>query len=124
MNRLSVSSDKAPTLTLLVCVILVASSTAVFPYITGYGTQLFQGVALGAWGLLAAVTTDTFADRNHLYLWPLASILNVIAFSIVALPAYFILRRRSPAFSSLLLLAWLVFYVSCLFVLFPATDGP
>jgi hypothetical protein len=120
----SVSSSSAPTRTLFVCLVLVALSTVVFPYITGYGMQLFQAVVLWAWVLVAAATSGTFADQHHFIVWPLAGVLNVVAFSVVALPLYFVLRRRIPIATSLMLAAWLLFYVSFLFVLFPATDGP
>lgn len=114
----------APTRTLVVCLVLVALSTLAFPYVSGYGMQLFQVVALGAWALVAAVTSGMFADQHHLVVWPLAAVLNTVLFSLVALPLYFLLRRRAPMLVSVALLAWFVFYVACLFVLFPATDGP
>jgi hypothetical protein len=120
----SVPSSSAPTRTLFVCLVLVALSTVAFPYITGYGMQLFQAVALSAWALVAIATSETFADQHHFIVWPLAGVLNIVMFSVVALPLYFVLRRRIPIATSLVLAAWLLFYVGCLFVLFPATDGP
>ena len=122
-NSLAIST-KTPTRFLLSGLALVALSTAALPYITGYGMQLMQIVVLGAWALLAAVTSSTFADQNHSFLWPIAAVLNVALFSILALPVYLIFRRRAQLFASLFLMAWLVFYLACLFVLFPATDGP
>ena len=120
----SIPSSSAPTRTLLTCLILVALSTVAFPYVTGYGMQLFQAVVLGAWALVAVATSGTFADQHHFIMWPLAGVLNVVVFSLVALPFYFVFRRRIPIATSLVLAAWLLFYVGCLFVLFPATDGP
>ena len=118
------SENTASTRTLIGCLVVVALSAAAFPYVTGYGMQLFQVVVLGAWALVAAATSGAFADQHHFVVWPLATVLNVILFSLLSLPAYFILRRRAPKFLSLFLISWLIFYVCCLFVLFPATDGP
>jgi len=94
------------------------------PYLTGYGTVLSQIVGLGAWGLLASVTSGMFADQNHQILWPIVATLNVFLFSLLAGPVYFVFRRRAPSFTLWFLALWLVFYLCCLFVLFPATDGP
>jgi len=124
MSNRFANSIKSPTGALLVSLIVVALSSVALPFVTGYGTQLCQIVVLGGWALVAAATSHTFADQNHFVLWPIVTILNLVLFSLIAAPSYFILRRRAPAFSSLFLLAWLVFYLCCLFVLFPATDGP
>jgi hypothetical protein len=117
-------STKAPTRMLLVCLLVVALSSIVFPHIHSYGTLLFQVVVLGGWALVAATTSHIFADQTHWVVWSVVAALNVALFSLPALPVYFIFRRRASTFASLFLLAWLVFYVCCLFVLFPATDGP
>ena len=74
--------------------------------------------------LLASLTSGMFADQNHYILYPLAAVLNIVVFSIAALPIYFALRRRAPRVCVTLLLVWLVFYLCSLFFLFPATDGP
>jgi len=124
MDNSRASSIKVPTGTLFVCLVAVALSTVALPYVTGYGMQLFEVVVLGAWGLVAAVTSGAYADQHHFVVWPVAAVLNVVLFSFLALPLYFIFRRRAPVFSSTVLLAWLIFYVCCLFVLFPGTDGP
>lgn len=113
-----------PRRTLLACVATVAVSAAALPYVTGYATQLYQLVVLGAWGLLAAATSGSFADHNHALLWPIAGLVNVFVFSLVAVPTYFALRNRAPRVGIVFLLGWLAFYLCCLFFLFPATDGP
>jgi len=120
----SISSKSAPSHALLGSLILVAATTLFFPSVEGYGTRLFQVVDLGAWALVAAVTSGAFADRHHFIIWPLAGVLNVLFFSFVAVPMYLLLHRRAPVLIQLILAVWLLFYVAGLFVIFPATDGP
>lgn len=124
MSSNAAGSVKSPTRTLLFCLVVVALSSVALPYIRGYGTQLFQVVVLGAWSLLAAVTSAEYADRSYHVSWPIAAALNVALFSLPTLPFYFIFRRRWPRLLALSLLVWLLFYLACLFVLFRATDGP
>lgn len=88
------------------------------------GTYLFQAVVLNAWGLVASATSGTFADQNHWLLWPVAALLNVFVFSLVAVPGYFMLRQRAPRLCAGLLVLWLLLHLMLLFVLFPASDGP
>src|SRR5947208_3374105 len=94
-----------PTKILLATAGLVGASTAVLPSVTGYGTILFQVVALGAWGIVAAVTSGLYADTHHPVIWLSG-------------------RRRWTSGSSVVILAWCTFYLASLFWLFPATDGP
>jgi hypothetical protein len=108
----------------LLCIFIAALSTVGMPYIEGYGTVLAQVVGLGAWALVAAASSGIFADQHHQFIWPIAASLNVILYSVVATPVYFLLRRRAPKVLLVFLLLWLTFYVACLYVLFPATDGP
>ena len=119
MNR---AADRA--LPFLVATAVVLTSTVALPFITGYGTNLFQVVALGAWGLVALVASGEFADLNHWVVWPVAAILNLALFSIPALAIFLTTRKRSGVFFTVTLSLWLAFYLACLFVLFPATDGP
>jgi len=118
------SPSKVPTRVLLACLLAVALTSLAFPHIHTYGTLLFQLVVLGGWALVAAMTSHVFADQSHSVVWSVAAGLNVALFMLPALPVYFIFRRRAPSLASVLLLAWLIFYVCCLFILFPATDGP
>ena len=104
-----VSPSKLPTRMLLVCLLVVALTSFVFPHIHTYGTLLYQVVVLGGWMLVAAVTSQVFADQNHWAVWPVVTALNVALFSLPALPVYFIFRRRAPSLASVLLLAWLTF---------------
>ena len=110
--------------TYLGSVAIVAMSTAVLPAITGYGTQLFQIVVLVAWGLVARATSGAFADQHDFVVWVVALLLNVLLFSIPAGAVFLMLRRRAPQLCTVLIAAWLLFYLASLFFLFPATDGP
>jgi hypothetical protein len=102
----------------------VGASTVFLPSVTGYGTVLFQAVALGAWGIVAALTSGKYADLHHAPVWSAAFILNLILFLIPALIIWIVFRNRSPKACSSALLVWFVFYIASLFFLFPATDGP
>lgn len=103
---------------------LVAASTAGLPLVRGYGTELFQIVALTAWALVAAIASGAYADTHHGAVWTCAIATNAAAFLSVALPFYYISRRRWPRAATAALLVWTVVYLMCLFVMFPATDGP
>jgi hypothetical protein len=104
--------------------VLVAGSTAGLPYVTGYGTGLFQLVVLGAWSIIAHLSSGMFADQHHGVLWAVAFLLNIFCFAVVALPLWLLTRKRFPRWGSIFLICWTVFYVAMLFILFPATDGP
>lgn len=103
---------------------VVALSTTVMPYITGYGTLLFQVVGFSAWGIVAAITSGKFADQHHAVVWPTALLINLVMFSIPALLPYWVGKRKSFIFGAVGIVAWLALYLGMLFVLFPATDGP
>ncbi len=118
------SNSSVPTYALLLSVFAVALSTISLSFVSGFGTVLGQVVALGAWSLLSAISSGAFADQNHQFLWPIAAVLNTVLYSIVAVPAFFIFRRRSVSVTIGFLIIWVAFYLACLFVLFPATDGP
>jgi hypothetical protein len=103
---------------------MVAASTALLPWITGYGTVLFQVVVLGAWSIVAAVTSTTFADQHHGPMWVVALLLNVTMFFLPGLAIFHLIRNQWPRLGAVGLSAWVVFYLLALFFLFPATDGP
>jgi len=109
---------------LIVAMTIVGASTAILPSITGYGTQLFQLVVLGAWGIVAAITSDMFADQHDSIVWTVAFIINVILFTLPAVAIFFTSKSRLPKMTNILTLGWLVFYLNMLFILFPAIDGP
>src|SRR5436309_3373148 len=113
-----------PTRALIGCLAIVATSTLLFPIVTGYGTILFQLIVLNAWGAVADVSSGSFADRHHTPAWILAGLINLAMFSVPALRLYLPTRTRWPRFTVVSLWSWLGFYVLALFVLFPATDGP
>jgi hypothetical protein len=118
------SRSHFPTRVLLVCLALVVARTFALPYVTGYGTQLFQVVALGAWSIIAKAISGTFANQHDLVVWSLSGALNIVGFSVPSLPTYILFHSRAPIHTSVVLIAWLIFYLGCLFILFPATDGP
>ena len=103
---------------------VVGTATAMFPQVTGYGTILFQLVVFSAWRIVALLSSDRFADLHHGVLFSVAFLINLAAFFLVAAPIWALCRNRASRFGSVLLLSWLLFYVACLFFLFPATDGP
>lgn len=103
---------------------IVGASTVVLPSITGYGTVLFQLVALGAWSIVAAASSGIFADTHHGIVWSVAFFVNLIAFSIVAVPIWAVARKWKPKVGAIALVLWTALYLAALFVLFPATDGP
>jgi hypothetical protein len=83
-----------------------------------------QFVALTAWALVAAIASGTYADTHHGAVWTCAIATNVAGFLSLALPLYYSSRRRWPQAATAALLVWTVVYLTCLFVMFPATDGP
>jgi hypothetical protein len=106
------------------CEGLVAASTAGLPYVIGYGTAQFQLVVLGAWSIIAHLSSGKIADQHHGVLWAVAFLRNIICFNVVAVPMWLLTRKRFPKSSAFLIICWTVFYLATLFVLFPATDGP
>ena len=105
------------------CAFVIGSTLAV-PFVAGYGTNLFQGVVLGAWSIVAALTSDAFANLHKFVVWLVAAALNVALFAVPAAGVVLVTRRRWPVAGTRLLVFWLLFYLASLFILFPATDGP
>jgi hypothetical protein len=115
---------ETPTKVLLAAAGAVGVSAAFLPGVTGYGTILFQLVVLGAWGLVAALTSGMYADTHNPIVWSIAFLLNLVLFLMPAGLIWHTSRTRWPIGSSVAILAWCTFYVASLFWLFPATDGP
>ena len=113
-----------PKTTLFSTTAIVGLSTALLPSVTGYGTILFQIVVLNAWGIVARNTSGKFADQHHAPVWVVALILNLILYLIPATGIWLGLRNRKSLLCMIAIAGWCLFYLSCLFVLFPATDGP
>lgn len=103
--------------------LLVAGSTVGLPYVSGYGTVLFQLLGLGAWRIAAKLSSGIFASQHLSILWTFAVLLVMVGFFIVAVPMWLITRNRLPRRGTVLIICWTVFYIAMLFVLFPATDG-
>ena len=114
----------SPTKVLIATAGIIAASTALLPLISGYGTILFQFVALGAWSILAALTSGTYADTHHPLVWSIALAINLALFLIPALGIWLPCRRIWPIVCSAVIVGWSIFYLASLFMLFPATDGP
>jgi hypothetical protein len=113
-----------PTSILFVAACMVGASTIALPYVTGYGTILFQNVALHAWGIVASLASGLYADTHHPVVWSVALVLNLVFFLIPATGIWIAAHNRWPVWCSAAILAWCVFYLASLFWLFPATDGP
>ena len=113
-----------PRRVLFTSIAAVGSSTIFLPFVTGYGTILYQIVVLNAWGIVAKVSSGRFADLHHRPVWLVALFLNLAFFLILALPIYRLAKNRLPLLSVIAVVSWTLFYLGSLFVLFPATDGP
>jgi hypothetical protein len=103
---------------------VVTASTLLLPRVTGYGTSLYQLVVLGAWSLLAHLTSETYADSHHPALWTIATAINLALFLIPEAGIWLASRKRLPTICSVATCLWCGFYLLLLFRLFPATDGP
>ena len=103
---------------------IVAVSTVFLPCVSGYGTVLGQFVVLGAWSIVAALTSGSFADHHDGLVWLVSALLNVGLFLLPASAVALATRRWWPRANVVALAIWCVFYLTALFVLFPATDGP
>jgi hypothetical protein len=115
---------KTTDMVLICSGMVVGTATVIFPQVTGYGTILFQLVVFSAWRIVALLSSDRFADLHHGVLFSVAFLINLAAFFLVAAPIWAFCRNRASRFGSVLLFSWLLFYLACLFFLFPATDGP
>jgi hypothetical protein len=113
-----------PTKILIAAACMVGASTAALLNVAGYGTVLSQIVVLGAWFVVAAITSGAYADTHHSVLWPVALSLNLILFLIPASGIWLATSKPRPSWCSVAILGWLAFYLASLFWLFPATDGP
>jgi hypothetical protein len=115
---------ETPKVLLLGSTVVVGATSALLPSVSGCGTILFQMVVLGAWGIVARISSGAFADAHHGPVWIVALLLNLGLFLVLALPVYLLTRRKAAGLGAVALVAWLAFYIACLFFLFPATDGP
>jgi len=104
--------------------LVVAASTAGLAAVRGYGTVLFQFVVLGAWSIVARLSSGIFADRHQGIVWLVTLVVNISVFSLIGIPLWLLSRNRVPKWGTLIIVCWTVVYMSMLFVLFPATEGP
>lgn len=108
----------------LSCSAVVAVSTMGLPYVSGYGTVLDQLVVLGAYAIIARLSSGMFAEHHDGYVWAVAFLLNMVGFSVVAVPLWLFSRYRLVKWVLFLNICWTAFWVAMLFLLFPATNGP
>ena len=104
--------------------LVVAASTFGLAAVRGYGTVIFQFVVLGAWSIVARLSSGMFADRHHGIVWLVALVVNITVFSLIGIPVWLLSRNRLAKWGTLVIVCWTIIYVALLFVLFPATDGP
>jgi hypothetical protein len=104
--------------------LIVAVSSAGLAAVRGYGTVLFQLVVLGAWSIVARLSSGMFADRHQGIVWLVILVVNVSIFSLIGIPVWLLSRNRLPKWGTLIIVCWTIFYMAMLFILFPATDGP
>src|SRR6266704_5590562 len=104
-----------PTRILSAAASVVGASTVALPSVMGYGTILFQAVALGAWGIVAAITSGLYADTHHPIVWSVALVVNLLLFLIPAVSIWLAARNRWPVGCSVAISAWCVFYLASLF---------
>jgi phosphotransferase system glucose/maltose/N-acetylglucosamine-specific IIC component len=102
----------------------VVASTALLPSVTGYGTVLYQAVALASWAIVARLVSSSFADQRDAVVLMVAIVVNGIFFFLPAWTAYAATRRRCPRGGIAILIVWCLFYLASLFWLFPSSDGP
>jgi phosphotransferase system glucose/maltose/N-acetylglucosamine-specific IIC component len=102
----------------------VVASTAFLPSVTGYGTALYQAVALASWAIVARLVSSRFADQHDAVVWLVAIVVNGLFFFLPAWIAYAATRKKWPRGGIAILIAWCLFYLVSLFWLFPSSDGP
>src|SRR5712664_4003891 len=69
---------------------VVAASTAGLAAVRSYGTVMFQLVVLGAWSIVARLSSGIFADRHQGLVWLVALAVNITAFSLIGIPGCFL----------------------------------
>src|SRR4029077_15716396 len=114
------TSDKV----LVTSVVIVALTTPRILYLAGRGTILDQFIEGNVWMIVAHLSSAKFADLHHSVVWLVALVLNVVAFFVLAVPAWAVSRNRAPKFGSVVTICLLMLYVGMLFFVFPASDGP
>lgn len=90
-----------------------------------HGATYFSDlVVFGANFLGSTFTSIDFMDKNSWLIWWIAPLINVVVFSIIAVPVWFFVRSKNDLLCSLLLGSLCLTHLLMLFLLFPATDGP
>ena len=112
-----------PTRILFATSLLVALSTAAFPFFEASGgdTNLFDIVAIYGFLLAGAMTSQQYADPHHALAWCCALVPNLLLFLIPAAGIWRAAHNRWQTWCSVAIVGWCVFYLASLFWLFPGT---
>jgi hypothetical protein len=116
-NTVNNQADRAVVLATLT----VALSSGFLPGVKGEGTLLYEAIGFSAWDVLALVTSHTYVKEHIAALWLTFAFLNVIAFSIVAIPAWAVAWNQSPRVSASVSAGYAALHIAALFWLFPVT---
>ena len=110
--------------TLLAATALVAAASALLPVVGGYGTVLYQNVTLYGWHLAEIMTSNRFAYDHRAFSWSVAAVLSVLSFLLPAVAVLLVCKRRWQTIGAAVVATWCCVYIACLFLVFPATNGP
>jgi hypothetical protein len=106
-----------PGMILFGAIFLVGLSTAAFPFID-VGTTLFQIVVIYGFGLAQSVTSSDYADTHHALVWCCALVPN-LAFFLIPAGGIWLATNDRRRWCAAATLGWCIFYLACLFWLFP-----
>ena len=112
-----------PIAVLVVAALLVAVSVVAAVHGASDGTMAFIAVAALAMSSVAKITSPMYAHHHQSVVLAVAVLFNVVIFLVPAVPAFLVLRKRRPIASLCTTVIWCAFYVACILVLFPITDG-
>jgi hypothetical protein len=113
-----------PAVVLAGTVCVIAASTFAFPKLNNNVTTLCLLIILGAWSILARLTSENFVHSHQLIMWIMAAVINLLYFLAPVAVIWLLARKRWPVFVSVAICVWCGFYLLCLFRLFPANFAP
>jgi hypothetical protein len=107
-----------------VAIIIAFLAAMLFPWITGFGTVLFQMIIFClAWRIVAIVLHVSPIEHEYLVI-ATCGVINASVVGIAVCMLHFATQRLSRWVFQACLLIFVVLYLCCLFILWPATDGP
>jgi len=112
-----------PVAVLVVAALLVAVSVVAAVHGASDGTTLFLAVGSVALRLVANVALPTYTHQHYELALAVAVLLNLVLFLIPAVSIFLVLHKRKPFASACTTAIWCTFYIACVLVLFPVTDG-